>query len=573
MSTTVKKARLALERGDFDAAVQASELVLRSQPRDIDALTVFARAKLATSQPTEAAAALAEIIKSDPEMTWAFVALGEIYLQSGRTQQAEALLRRALLQQPEQPTAHAKMGVILSENNELSGGEFHLRRALALGEEIPDEEMPDKDKAHVFADLALNLTQQGRSEEAHALYAEANERLPNDVRIAAYWAKLFELDGNLEQAHALLNDIERSSASEVDLLRASLDARRGQTDRALETLETAGAIGGDALLERGRIYDRRKEYDRAWADFESANTWFRQQALEIRYDPEAVEAFFSRLSRFFTAPVIERLPVAAVRESTPQPIFIVGSPRSGTTLLERVLARHSAVVAGGELPFIADLREFSERLLPGGKFPDNLRLTNLGSQRHVASLFRDYYFAKAEERGLLQAADGYFTDKMPFNECYLPVIRMAFPEAAIVHLVRHPLDIVVSMFANKLNHGFYCAYSVADIVHHLLAVHKLHEHYRGQLATGETVVRYESLVSEPEAETRRLLAAVGLPFEQACLAPQDSGNYSPTPSYAAVGVAINTKAVNRFVNYSDKLEHYRDQLGPLLEAGGYDARP
>lgn len=383
MSTSVKKARLALQRGDFDAAVQAAEAVLRSQPKDIDALTVFARAKLATSQPTEAAAALAEIIKSDPETTWAFVALGEIYLQSGRPQQAEALLRRALLQQPEQPTTHAKMGVILSENNELSGGEFHLRRALALG-----EEMPDKDKARVFADLALNLTQQGRSEEAHALYAEANERLPNDVRIAAYWAKLFELDGDLEQAHALLNSIERSSASEVDLLRASLDARRGQTDRALETLETAGAIGGDALLERGRIYDRRKEYDRAWADFESANTWFRQQALEIRYDREAVEAFFSRLARFFTAPVIEQLPVAAVRKSTPQPIFIVGSPRSGTTLLERVLACHSAVAAGGELPFIADLREFSERLLPGGKFPDNLRLTNLGSQRHVASLCR-----------------------------------------------------------------------------------------------------------------------------------------------------------------------------------------
>ena len=127
------------------------------------------------------------------------------------------------------------------------------------------------------------------------------------------------------------------------------------------------------------------------------------------------------------------------------------------------------------------------------------------------------------------------------------------------------------MFANKLNHGFYCAYSVKDIVHHLLAVHELHEHYRRQMTTGEIVVQYERLVSEPEAETRRLLEAAGLPFEDDCLMPQEKSTYSPTPSYAAVGEAINTRAVNRFVNYSDKLERYVAPLMPLLNANAYRA--
>ena len=130
---------------------------------------------------------------------------------------------------------------------------------------------------------------------------------------------------------------------------------------------------------------------------------------------------------------------------------------------------------------------------------------------------------------------------MPFNECYLPLIRMAFPQAPIIHLVRHPLDVVVSMFANKLNHGFYCAYSPEGIVHHLLAVH---EHYRRQMTSGEIVVQYERLVGDPEAQTRRLLQAAGLSFEDACLTPQKQNVYSATPSYAAVGDAINTRAVN-----------------------------
>ncbi len=563
MSTSVEEARQALERGDFDIAIRASESLLRRQPKDINALTVLARARLATGEPTAAAGALAEVIKLDPTQVWAFVALGDVYLSSGHNQQAEALARKALLLDSEHAAAHAQMGVILSENNDLAGGEFHLRRSLALDEEEP----------RVLADLALNLTQQGRTDEAQGLYRAASERSPDDVRIAAYWAKLHELEGDLERADAQLQRVEQKSADEVNLLRASLDARRGHTREALTVLENATELSGDALLERGRIYDRQQDYDRAWADFEAANRHFRQQTPAIRYDKQAVEAFFNRLRHFFSRSTIEALPVAAVRASVPQPIFIVGSPRSGTTLLERMLGCHSAIVDGGELPFVAGLRVLSEGLLPGGKFPENLRLACFGDHRYVASLFRDYYFAKAEERGLLRTPAGYFTDKMPFNECYLPLIRMAFPEAPIVHLVRHPLDIVVSMFANKLNHGFYCAYSVEDIVHHLLAVHDLHEHYRRQMTTGEIVVQYEHLVSQPEAEIRRLLETAGLAFEDACLTPQEKSTYSPTPSYAAVGEAINTRAVNRFANYADKLEGHLAALTPLLNANAYRAGP
>ena len=101
--------------------------------------------------------------------------------------------------------------------------------------------------------------------------------------------------------------------------------------------------------------------------------------------------------------------------------------------------------------------------------------------RHVATIFRDYYFARAEAYGLLEPGKRFFTDKMPFNEVWLPLLRMAFPNAKIVHVMRHPLDVCVSMMANHFTHGFNCGYRIEDIVHHLVAVSDLVEHYRTEL--------------------------------------------------------------------------------------------
>ena len=156
----------------------------------------------------------------------------------------------------------------------------------------------------------------------------------------------------------------------------------------------------------------------------------------------------------------------------------MGFPRSGTTLIEQVLASHSAVRAGGELSFITELRQFSLQQFAGPEpFPENLARTWTADNRWAATLFRDYYFARAEQYGLLAPGKRYFTDKMPFNEIWLPLLRMAFPHAKIVRVLRHPLDVCVSMLANNMTHGFNCGYRIEDIVHHLLAVSDLDEHY------------------------------------------------------------------------------------------------
>jgi len=294
------------------------------------------------------------------------------------------------------------------------------------------------------------------------------------------------------------------------------------------------------------------------------------EAGGLTYNAQAVDTFFARLKRFFVRANLALLPQAPLRADVPQPIFIMGFPRSGTTLIEQVLASHSAVRAGGELSFITELRQFSLQQFAGPEpFPENLARTWTADNRWAATLFRDYYFARVEQYGLLAPGKRYFTDKMPFNEIWLPLVRMAFPQAKIVRVLRHPLDVCVSMLANNMTHGFNCGYSVEGIVHHLLAVSDLDEHYARELAADQLQLRYERFVAEQRSETARLLAHLGLELEPACLSFHENPRYAPTPSYAQVTQQLNDRSIGRHRHYAAQLAPFLSQLQPLIAARGY----
>jgi Sulfotransferase family len=270
------------------------------------------------------------------------------------------------------------------------------------------------------------------------------------------------------------------------------------------------------------------------------------------------------------------MPCASVRSDVPQPIFVMGFPRSGTTLVEQVLASHSAVRPGGELTFVGEFRQLANLLFAGQEpFPENLGRLWTADNRHVAALFRDLYFARAEAGGLLGGDARFFTDKMPFNEIWLPLMRVAFPRAKVVHVVRHPLDVCVSIMANHLTHGFHCGYRIEDVVHHLAAVSDLTEHYRhemgGETALDDHVLRYESFVADQRAETDRLLAYLDLPFEEGCLSFHENRRYARTPSYVQVTEKLNDRSIGRHRHYAAHLAPHLPALARLMATQGYGA--
>ena len=504
---------------------------------------------------------LKTVLKGDPRADWAYNELTELLYTTGRHADAQTLARTALRVNPLNAQGHNLFGTILSQLNDLPSGEWHFRRAIELGGA----------QAPFLANLALNLMQQGRTDESETCFARAHALVPDDFRTLAHWSKLREVRNDHAGAWDLLERAKRvAGGNDGDLLRANHLSRTGKVSEALALLDAAPTLNGDARLERGRLLDRLGRYDEAWRDLVEGKRLLAAEAGGLTYNAQAVETFFARLKRFFVRRNIALLPSAQLRADVPQPIFIMGFPRSGTTLIEQVLASHSAVRAGGELSFVTELRQFSLQQFAGPEpFPENLARTWTADNRWAATLFRDYYLARAEQYGLLAPGKRYFTDKMPFNEIWLPLVRMAFPHAKIVRVVRHPLDVCVSMLANNMTHGFNCGYRIEDIVHHLLAVSDLDEHYSRELEADALQLHYERFVAEQRGETARLLAHLGLELEPACLSFHENPRYAPTPSYAQVTQQLNDRSIGRHRHYSAQLASLLPQLQALIKTRGY----
>jgi len=557
----VLRGRAAYERGDLAGAEAAAAQRLRAAADDVDALELRFLVQKRRGQAREAVQTLDAVIGINPRLEWAYNELAQIFMALGRLADAGQIARTALRVNPRSAAGNNLLGLVLSEMNDLPPGEWHFRRALELaGPHAP-----------YLMNLALNLLKQGRTDEADHFFAEAHRLAPQDAKTLAHWATLYEGCGDLKRAQELLERAAAiSSPDQVSLLRANLLSRMGGHNEALAILDAAGTLAGDAQLQRGRLRDRAGRYEEAWQDFVEGKRRLAQESGAPEYKPAAVEALFGLCKQFFTRDNLTLMPRATVRNDIAQPIFITGFPRSGTTLLEQILCSHSRVQPGGELPFLRELPRLADELLPGSeRFPGNLALTWTADRHYVAALFRDYYCARAEQYGLGRDVQAFFTDKMPFNEIHLPLLRMAFPRARIVNVVRHPLDVCVSMLANNMTHGFGCAYHIEHIAHHLAAVFDLTEHYGRELNAGEFLLRYESLIDDQEGETRRLLDYLELPFEETCLRFHENPRYAPTPSYARIAEPLGPSSINRHLHYGRQLEPYRTRLAPMMARYGY----
>ena len=579
------------EHNNEDRKLRLAIEALRRNPKDVDALRSCFEVYDSRRDLANAEKVLDVVLGIDANLAWAHTEQAAVCFDTGRIGQAETAVRRALVLDVSSARSHTIAANVFSELNRLAAGEWHFRRALELGG-------PD---CKNLTYLGQNLVQQGRIDEAQTVFEQAFALDPDNIPLLGYFARLREIQGRFAEAQQLLDRANAVKAGSVSLLQARLLSRQDRHADALDLIgpkrigpkridpsridpsridssridpsqiDEPSQLNGDALLERGKLNERLGRYDRAWTDYLEAKRLLARESGAIRYDAAAVERFFGAMREAFTRERMAALPRASVRGDLAQPIFIVGAPRSGTTLLERMLASHSQIDAAGELPFVGEFRDLLMRLFPGQPFPDNLSALTAADCRYAADLLRDFYLSRRAELSGIDAGGRYVVDKMPFNEMYLPLIRIAFPACPVIHLQRHPLDVAVSMLGNKLNHGFFCAYDMHGIAHHLTAVATLHQAYRKTFDSGETVLRYEDLVGDPEAELRDLFASLGLAFETQCLEFHRQPRYSPTPSYEDVNRQVTAAAVGRYRHYRNRLQALSDRFEQLLALTGYRA--
>jgi tetratricopeptide (TPR) repeat protein len=479
---------------------------------------------------------------------------GEHHRQ-GRHAEAIDGFRQALALNADLPEAWDELAYVLKAEGRYAEAVEAFGQAIARGH--PRAAEAHLNRAVLFADHLR------RDAAAEAELRAALALRPRYLAAALNLGNLHEQRGAREEALACYRQIladtgdwsrEDAQLRWVALARAAIiQPPKDREDPLLQRLHAAIAdVGGEPLVRAnllyalGQAHDGLGDTDRAFEAFALANRNLLRRAGR-RYDPVAAQQLTDALIGAFPA----RIEGSEYALSGPAPLFVCGMFRSGSTLIEQVLAAHPQVVAGGEIDWL--LRTATERLAP---FPASMPAL---SAAQAGALAAEYHQHLA---GLFPAAADarYITDKRPDNYLLIGFIKRLFPTARIVHTIRDPIDTGLSVFMQHLNLEV-AAYAadLSDIGHHIGEYRRLMAHWKALYSDTIVDFDYDRFVAEPRATLTELLAFLGLPWDERCLAFHELRNTVKTASYWQVRQPLNTRGRGRW-------KRYRTHLEPLIQA-------
>lgn len=556
----------ARHEGKQEEAERLALDILELAPGRIVALGVLYEIRKTQGNKEATAALIRRLVGLDPNNFWAINEIALLMLGRGDAAEATRHARNAIRIAPDNAQSHYLMGMALTELQRPAVGEYHYLRALELS--------GSRDPV-VLSNFALCLKNQGKMQAARTLYQESLAAAPDQLHTLLGLARLEEADRELTAALSLLDRAEAVAPGNpsVLLLRATVLGRMGHAQAALAELEKLVSaklnLGPSELLEKGRLLDRLGRHAEAFAAFDSGKHRLREISGQSYLDAHAQQLIL-RLSRFFVAKRLRTLPCATRRRDTAQPLFVLGFPRSGTTLLEQMLSAHPRIAAGDELPFVAEITNLMPRMLDSPlAYPEALSELWMGDHRDDLDNLRDHYLRKVGQLGIVPPGAAWFTDKMPLNETDLGLISLLFPESPLLHVTRHPLDVVLSVYSNLLTHGYYCAYSLESAALHYARIADLVDQYRREIDMRYLRVRYEDMVDDQETTVRAILSFIGEEFDSNCLAFQENRRYARTASYAQVAEKLYDRSKYRYRKYLPQLEPAVAILRPVIERLGY----
>lgn len=510
-----------------------------------------------------------QALRTKPDYRQACSNLANLLMRRDKHHLARVLLEELLRTDPQNAELRAR----------LADTHFFLREHAAMERDYRALIARSTRPAPLLLTLGNNLLEIGRYDDACRAVQAALDQEPDNMEAIIGIARLEEARNRLDDSERWT---ERGLARHPDdpklrLNLARLRRRQGRMDEALEQLAVAatGKLSeGDTIQiarERGMILDKQKRWDEAFEAFRQASDLQRRH-LEQRigrpfYDKTRHAAIFDSLRRVFTRERFAALAPYLPPPPDPAPIFIVGFPRSGTTLLEQMLGTQAHIHAGDELQGIPLLAGHAAQQIMRSftSYPGCLAEASEPGKQGALTALRDFYLHIAREARAVDPQRPRFTDKMPLNEENLGLIRLIFPQSPIIHVLRHPLDVILSCYFNQPSHGDNCALSLDTLAFHYRGAWDLVEHYRTQMDLRYTSVRYEDLLADPEREMRRLFDFLGEPWEPRCLEFHKSVRVPRTASYAQVNQPLYRSSQERWRPYRKHLEPIIPGLTPLLD--------
>ena len=440
---------------------------------------------------------------------------------------------------------------------------------LALGRRAESLASADAASAHARDPRALDavgdfMTHAGEHRRSLDVYDRAVAAAPGDPTIRAKRADAHRFLGNFDLAAGDFEAVLALLPAAPQALKGLVELRRQTPERnAIPALTAAlaavPAASADAAMLHFGLAKCHEDLDDHAASWRHLNAGNRIERGRIQYDSATDCAVIDRMMAAFPGIEARRPDTTAER-----PIFIVGLPRTGTTLIDRIIGNHSQVHSAGELTAMTEAvdvalqRASLERAFAASPGEDGLTAAFRGLDgRQIA----EEYLARARAR---RGERPRFTDKLPTNFFHCALILRAFPNAHIVHLTRHPLATCLAVYRTRFDGTYPFAYDLAEIGEFYIAYHRLMAHWHRVLPERILDVAYEDVVTEFEPTVRRLLDSLELPFEAACL--EFHLNSAPVNTKSAVQVRqpLYESSLRRW-------QHYAGELAPLrarLEAAG-----
>jgi tetratricopeptide (TPR) repeat protein len=502
------------EMGRLTEAESTYRHALTLKPNDPGVLNNLALALKDSERFDEAIALLARALSIDPNNAKTLTYLALIRLEQKLIADAESAAQRALALAPDEPEAINAMGLVRLEQQNSDEALKLFRRALALNPDLAD----------THNNIGNILKENGELAAAHEAFGRAIEL---DPREAAYYFNLADSKKFVEgDAH--------------------LTAMEGLARNADILSNTARSRLNFAL---SKAYDDLGRYDDAFRYMHEGNALKRRQ---INYDEARTFGYFERIRSTFDRRLIE---AKADGYDSPLPVFVVGMPRSGTTLIEQILASHPEVHGAGEL---ADFSRLIDRISGDGnafRYPEDVPALPAG-QLHA--------FGKTYVEGLRVRAPNArrVTDKMPGNFMFLGLIHLALPGARIIHVLRDPRDTCLSCYSKLFSAEQDFTYDLGELGRYYRKYAELTAHWRDVLPEGRVLeIRYEDVIDDLEASARRIVEHCGLDWHPACIAFHEARRPVRTASASQVRRPIYRTSEGRW-------RVYREHLGPLFAALG-----
>jgi tetratricopeptide (TPR) repeat protein len=466
-----------------------------------------------------------------------------------RVDSAVALYERALFLRPDSVDAHNNLGVAFMAQGRIEDAVAHYERALALD--------PNHVTAHT--NLGSALAAQGKLDQAGAQHERAIAIDPQHAHAHVELGNVLKYRGRFDEA---LAEYERAIAIRPDYADAHFSRAEvrtfhpGDTElSALEALAARDDLGPEqAVIIHFALFkalEDCKDYQRAFEHLRKGNDLKRRL---IEYDEPHTTRFFKRLSAVFDRSLLDRFQGEGDPSSVP--IFVVGMPRSGSSLIEQILASHPQIHGAGEL---WDLDAAARIVLTAtGQqvgYPECIPALGGAALRRMGQT----YLAR-----LPAVADGktHIVDKMPGNYLRIGLIRMILPNARIIHTMRNPVDNCVSCYSKLFSMGHQCSYDLGELGRYYRMYTEMMAHWRSVLPPGGMLdVSYEEVVDDIESQARRLIDYCGLPWDDRCLSFHESSSPVRTASAAQVRQPLFRSSLQRW-------RKYEADLGPLLRELG-----